>query len=307
MMASNMSIVAGKNARLSDVANFVDSNGVSMLRDPQTLTISFDGGGSASFTIYANDTIGHLGEKMAHAVWLASDGIASNTAQFVGNAFTGDIRTMEEIASFLADSASQIMDRFGIGGAGRSLYFDWTTGGFSMFARGGPTGPIGIYINEEWRNNLDDPNFSRILLHEMVHATVMANGNLQNHMLATGPSNREGLWLIEGLTEILSTGNAWARTHSAAELYDFILGGGSGVGIGNGLIDRTVADYNTMVDSGTNLGNLDYEVFYTAAYVVTRYFDEQSLANGGTGIRGLIELLNNKGLLNNNCINTCHG
>ncbi|MBQ6772593.1 MAG: hypothetical protein IJP48_00870 [Synergistaceae bacterium] len=59
---------ADESTRLSEISGFYNSDGVFMLANPQTLTITQGSGQSASITIYSGDTIGDIREKLNDAI-----------------------------------------------------------------------------------------------------------------------------------------------------------------------------------------------------------------------------------------------
>ena len=64
--------VAEPGTKLSGLTMFNGANGVNLLSQPQTLTVSFEKGGSASVTLYMEDTVSELAEKFSRALGEAS-------------------------------------------------------------------------------------------------------------------------------------------------------------------------------------------------------------------------------------------
>ena len=60
--------VARSDVKLRDLDKFWDAQGRFMLKDPQTLTITQGDGKQAKITLYANDTLGDLAQKLNEAI-----------------------------------------------------------------------------------------------------------------------------------------------------------------------------------------------------------------------------------------------
>ena len=85
--------VAGGDVKLRDLDKFWNSEGVFMLDDPKTLTLNQGNGNTASVTLYANDTLNDVAEKLNNAI---ATGLgqgkyvddATKFATYVGNGST---------------------------------------------------------------------------------------------------------------------------------------------------------------------------------------------------------------------------
>jgi hypothetical protein len=218
------SIVAGKNSQLGDIANFVDANGMSVFDSRQTLTVSFENGSSASFTVYRDDTLGTLGEKMAQAIQQASGtAIEGSPVQFVGYDFKVPGKH-DPVANALAShwlqgAASIIKEFYNLDGNGASLHMTYSHGVNydvrTMFCRQDTDGVIWIAMNPEVVNkNYDTYDLAIVIAHEMVHASMKAHPNLAS---AEHASDGSGTWLIEGLADYIANGNR--RTLDAAQMF----------------------------------------------------------------------------------------
>jgi flagellin-like hook-associated protein FlgL len=65
---SSIGEVGGSNTRLYDLEKFWDSQGVFMLNEPQTLTLTQGDGKQATVTLYKDDTLGSMAEKINNAI-----------------------------------------------------------------------------------------------------------------------------------------------------------------------------------------------------------------------------------------------
>ena len=297
------SIVAGKNSRLGDIANFMDANGVSVFDSPQTLTVSFEDGSSTSFAVYSSDTLGEFGEKMAQAIQQAAGmtkesgtAVPGSPVQFVGYDYKVPGRH-DHVANALAShwlqgSASLIKEFYNLDGNGASLHITYNYGMTvdfpNMFCTQDTDGVIWIGMNPKVINeNTDTYDLSIVIAHEMVHASMRAHPNLAS---AQRGGDGSGTWLIEGLADYIANGNR--RTLDAVEregpanFPDYIKG------CLFTLFNSDDDDYWENPSAYTPVGE---DTWYTAGYLAVRYFDEESRANGGTGIIGLLDELKETG------------
>jgi flagellin len=267
---------ANVGALLSNITNFIDNNGVNMLRDPQTLTISVEGGGAVSVEIYAGDTVGSMGEKLNAALAAASEGVA--VPQNVGAQYVSDGGALGGIAAdgaliqgmatnWLWGAVKRAYDAYGFEPpAGKTLTINIVDdlGAASAFG-GGEFGKDG-YINISRSALLDasgkpkdEDAFEITLAHEMTHVLFATyGGNLANEVF-----NNE--WLSEGLAEY-TAGAPWRVTTANTS-------------------DVIAAAKTLLASPSTAPITLpDINAGYAAAYLLVRYLDEQSIAGGGDGI-----------------------
>ena len=182
------SVVAGSASRLRDLANFVDANGKFILDSPQTLTISLEGGSRATVTVYSDDTLGSLGEKLSAAVMAASGDatleLGGSTAQFVGSAASvadnSDVIAHQLASNWLEGAAQRISDVYGITGTGKTLVVTYTDDpaapdGSVSYNPG--VDPDNVYMT--LKKSSFDPNapgfpggIAGLIGHEMVHAVM---------------------------------------------------------------------------------------------------------------------------------------
>lgn len=83
--AAEIGQVASSNSKLYDIDKFWDANGKFMLEDPQTLTLVMGDGQQRSVTIYADDTLVSLAEKLGGAIQDMQSAYVSTTAVTAGN------------------------------------------------------------------------------------------------------------------------------------------------------------------------------------------------------------------------------
>ena len=292
MLAYDDSIVAGKNNQLSEIKNFTDVNGVSMLDSSRTITISLDGGKSVSINVYQSDTLGSLGEKLAGAIRQASGINEGSPVQFVGEEFKipGDAVAAALATGWLEQSWERIFDLLGLGGNGMSLPLDYDTTGMSentaAMARYS-AGTITVSLNPSLRFfNPDNPNLNElghIILHEMVHAMMYANPNLD-----VAQRSAKGQWLIEGLTEYMAGGN----TRVVNAFRDTARGNGDDTTFVNYMTDRLLRLFDDGIENNPDPDPIvDLDKVYTAAYLAVRYFDRESIGPD-SGIARLLRELN---------------
>ncbi|GHV46681.1 hypothetical protein FACS1894204_08790 [Synergistales bacterium] len=269
--------VAGANTKLSNITNFVDKNGVYLLNDPQALTITLEGGGSSTVYLYANDTLESLGSKLASALTSASELNTGGEVQFVGTSDEAIVTGLKD-GKWLSAALRRVSDALGSSliPTGQTLTIEIvdTLGGF--FAATGGYGSQGGFVNIARDAFLpatlpDGANGSsmyndRILAHELVHVVTFMNPNIGSAIQASGVN-----WLVEGLPEYV---------HGANDR----VAGGVAAG-GTTAILTAIENYfngaspSTMTDAG-----------YSAAYLMTRYFDQWLKSNGaGGGINDVLE------------------
>ncbi len=112
--------VASAASKLQDIDKFWDANGKFMFDDPQTLTLVMGDGQQRSVTIYADDTLASLAEKLGGAIqdmqsaYVSTTAVAaSNLVQYVapGSAATSGSLTVEGtivISSAVVGKAGEI-------------------------------------------------------------------------------------------------------------------------------------------------------------------------------------------------------
>ena len=83
--AAEIGQVASSNSKLYDIDKFWDANGKFMLDDPQTLTLVMGDGQQRSVTIYADDTLASLAEKLGGAIQDMQSAYVSTAAVTAGN------------------------------------------------------------------------------------------------------------------------------------------------------------------------------------------------------------------------------
>ncbi|MDR2174940.1 MAG: hypothetical protein LBO82_03270 [Synergistaceae bacterium] len=265
---------ASAGTKLSALMGFTDANGVNLLDDPQTLTLSFEDGGSASITLYAHDTMLTLTEKLAGAMAEAS-GIpeaAASAAQFVA----GDAPDEDEILRGLATNwlwggLKRIADAYGLNIPNPSalrIEFADTLGGY-FAAMGGSDGTSGFITIALDSFGKDDIRDERIIAHELVHVVTFLNPNLS----AAQQNGADGQWMREGIAEYIHGAND--RLKAFADV---------------SAVQTALADLQSHAASGDAPFVSNEE--YTASYLAVRYFDEK---NGAGGISALLQAIQNSG------------
>jgi len=83
--AAEIGQVASSDSKLYDIDKFWDANGKFMLEDPQTLTLVMGDGQQRSVTIYADDTLVSLAEKLGGAIQDMQSAYVSTAAVTAGN------------------------------------------------------------------------------------------------------------------------------------------------------------------------------------------------------------------------------
>lgn len=83
--AAEIGQVASSVSKLYDIDKFWDANGKFMLDDPQTLTLVMGDGQQRSVTIYADDTLASLAEKLGGAIQDMQSAYVSTAAVTAGN------------------------------------------------------------------------------------------------------------------------------------------------------------------------------------------------------------------------------
>jgi flagellin len=276
-LADGQILAANEDTELSEIMNFYDANGVSLLAQPQVLTISLADGSSASIQLYAGDTLGSLGTKLSNALSQAS-GVAipeGAAAQYVTDGVASAIekdQILNELATnWLWGAAKRVYealgDSLGSGGGGVSVKIEmvedapggaWAWGGGWIDSSGAKEGFIRIDLLDAL--GADPDTMDRTIAHEFAHVLSFTTPWV-------GQALNDNIWLAEGLAEYIHGANDRVKNESAA---------------GN---DLTAAAY-AVLGGGTPI--IDVGGGYSAAYLLTRYFDEQSKANGGTGLKGLL-------------------
>jgi flagellin len=299
------SMAAGVNTQLSQISNFYDNNGVFMLDDPQSLTVSFENGSSATIQIYSADTIGTLGEKLSKAmseaagltlgdgagVQYVSDGAALDTEDAILNGLA---------SNWLWGAAKRLYEEYGLTYSGnkeleiRLLEIDGPGG---VNARGGvdTSGQPFIEIDipdflpatpPDGANNLasfDD----RIISHELTHVLMSADPNISS---VFNPVNTNTLWLVEGLPEYIHGANF--RVQAEASDYGDVDGLSAMI---DGLMNAGYGSYAGLITGQPGS--------YSASYMAVRYFDEKST---GGGVKKLLSELQSGATLDA-AINTASG
>lgn len=83
--ATEIGQVAASDSKLYDIDKFWDANGKFMFDDPQTLTLVMGDGQQRSVTIYADDTLASLAEKLGGAIQDMQSAYVSTAAVTAGN------------------------------------------------------------------------------------------------------------------------------------------------------------------------------------------------------------------------------
>ncbi|MDR3255217.1 MAG: hypothetical protein LBT31_06590 [Synergistaceae bacterium] len=275
--------LANAGTLLSDLTNMFDANGVFLLDDPQTLTISMEGGGSASVTVYGGDTVSMLGEKLGLAIKEALGESIPGGA--LGVQYVSDDMPLNEVEeaiikgiteySWLNDAANRISSLYGLSSVlGNELEIRFIRGApGGTAATGGVFGGHGFIMIETvdfapgtMPNGTNSFLHSddRILAHELVHVITFSDPNLANAM-----SQPSGEWLIEGLAEYIHGANDRVQ----ADVSDNAAG-----------LASVVSSISALFDGTPVSSSLDY----SAAYLAVRYFDQ---AYVGSAINLLITSL----------------
>jgi flagellin-like hook-associated protein FlgL len=274
---------ASKMSKLRYISNFVDDNGNFMLDAPQTLTVSFEGGGSASFTVYGNDSLNDLGLKMQEAIYAASGMIpvTGSPVQFVGRDM--DARSIEYTyklaSSWLENSASRIEQYYGLVGTGGKLSLtaynktpdDWpamraaasyVTGDGNITANLDEFNPYTDFY-EPWDNAIND-TFDMTISHELTHAVTFSHEGISKAMM-----EQSGWWLAEGLADYIPGTNSRASSvlanagSDAQYLLDI-------KAIIQNVFDHTNYDTLYSLSYGSN-----ERIVYPASYLAVRYLDQK--------------------------------
>jgi flagellin len=280
VLSNGETATANGNSRLSGLTAFTDTNGVSLLDSPQTLTVSFEEGGSASITLYADDTVLSLAEKLASAVAKASgvSAAAVSAAQFVnGDALdVPDIPDKENgiltglAMNWLWGGLSRIEQEYGLtmpSGLSLRVEFVDTMGG-DFWAMGGNDGTEG-FITLALDSFGNDAVFDEyITAHELVHVVTFSDLNLANAQL--NHTSNGGQWMREGIADYIPGANNRLAGMTLAEL------------------QAALSNLENHITAGTEVPFLTNEE-YVASYLAVRYFDETN-ENGGAG-QGIADLL----------------
>ncbi|MDR2175062.1 MAG: hypothetical protein LBO82_03885 [Synergistaceae bacterium] len=297
-LPSGETVTASAGTKLSNIKNFVDGNGLYILKDPQTITLSLEGGGSASVTIYADDTLGLLGEKLGRALAEASGNVPFGAAG-VQAVTDGTVLPNEDdpilkglATEWLYGAARRVYDAYGLKGSGtlEIVIVDKLAQGVLAYASGKtitisremflPAGPPdGTNPNTNQGGSMFD---DRTIAHEFAHVLTLTDPGIGAAL--TADSYKQGAWLIEGLAEYVHGANARVK------------------------VDLSSTDYSDpAAELKSRIGSLLGGTFaaadtfdYSAAYLATRYFDEVSRAAGGTGIKGMLQFLSEEKYLNVN-------
>lgn len=301
----NKSIVAGQNTLLRDIENFTDNNGVFMLESAQTISVSLEGGGEVSVTVYGDDTLGTLGEKLSAAIMDASaePPLRGSAVQFVGYEDVAPSKKdpiLNGLASYWLEGAGRrVKDFYGLDGNGQKLTIaiPETLPGNNIVAQvlgsfDGKNTTITMYVSRKNflpatpPNGLNQEGYyynDRIVAHEMVHAVLVANPTLGG---AVGNVDGSGVWLAEGLTEYIPGANDRVRWDTNDTNGSFDLGkAGTLKSKINELLTAPSYDYDAQYDSS---------VAYSAAYLAVRYFDQESIKHTNDkskGVKGLFDAL----------------
>jgi flagellin len=265
---------ANVGSMLSNLSNFIDGNGVNILTDPQELTVSFEGGGSSTIMVYANDTISSLGAKLNAAIREASGSDRLSTlysVQFVSDA-TINSTTKDPIIeglayNWLSDAFKRVQDAYGLSSIrGNTLSINFldappgvagyggtnSTGGFISIDRDAflpGTGADG-YNGSPW-NFYND----RLIAHELTHVVTASDAGISTALWWSGGA---GTWLVEGLAEYAHGANERVLADNTSNQAGII------------------AALNNLKGAGTYLTS---SADYSAAYLATKYFDYRTGGN----------------------------
>jgi flagellin-like hook-associated protein FlgL len=209
VFSNGETMTANAGNKLSSLAGFTDANGVSLLDDPQMLTVSFEEGGSASITLYANDTVLTLTEKLANAIAEAS-GVAeaeTSAAQFVNGDAPDENEILKGLATnWLYGGLLRIKEEYGLtmpAGSTLEIKFVDTLGGFVWATGGGSPGGNGIItiaLDSFGKNPVLE---ERVIAHELVHVVTFLNANLGQ----VQQPGYDGQWMSEGIAEYIHGAN----------------------------------------------------------------------------------------------------
>ncbi|MDR3331920.1 MAG: hypothetical protein LBT08_04765 [Synergistaceae bacterium] len=273
-------IINGLNfSGLSELSNFIDGNGVSILEFPQTLTVSLEGGGSASFVVYGSDTVDTLASKFSKALYESADlkPRLTQAAQFyrVDPDWPYDDLDLDPILSglsyggWLEAAAQRLYDMYGLQGNGGTLEINW--GNFNhenIHATGGGINGQDGWLNFE-RESFPYGSFSdRQVAHELTHVLAALDPGI-----GAALNSDFGRWMSEGIAEYIHGAN----DKVAINVLEY----------GAAAIQ---AEALRILDGGT-LPDCD-PISYSAEYLMVRYFDKTA---SGTGIKGLLGYLSTQG------------
>ncbi|MDR1020560.1 MAG: hypothetical protein LBL73_07365, partial [Synergistaceae bacterium] len=265
--------VANVGSVLSNMANFQNANGVSLLADPQSLTVSFEGGGSSTIMVYADDTVSSLGAKLNAAITEASGSDPSKTysAQFVSNsqvAFGANDPIIDGLMqNWLPGGLQRVYGAYGalagIKPPSGSLLINFLDAPPGVAAYGGvnANGDGFISIDMDMFLPGTGPNGDnylgvsndRLIAHELTHVITASDPRIATALWWSGGA---GTWLVEGLAEYVHGANARVQADDTANR------------------NAIIAALENLKGAGTYLTS---SADYSAAYLATRYFDQ----NGG--------------------------
>jgi flagellin-like hook-associated protein FlgL len=279
LLPSGEVVTANVDAKLSTLTAFTDANGVNLLSQPQTLTISFENGGSASITLYAQDTVGDLAAKFSQAIGNASgiSGIDNVGVQYVvGTDSLPDEKNeilMGMASGWLESSMKRIEEEYGITIAPGKLTIE-IVDTLGSFAGGqaevkGSEGVIRVSM-EKWLeaiqgSSVGDEIFGeQVTAHELVHIVTFMDPNLYAAQM-----DYDGRWLQEGIADYISGG-------ANVTVYRDTNGGDD--------LSTVNAEIQQLIDVINYSQKIDFDTTpeYSAAYLAVRYFD----ANNGSDKRG---------------------
>ena len=271
--SSGDTLTASASTQLFNIASFSDANGVSLLDDPQTLTITFEEGGSASVTLYADDTVLSLTEKFAAAIAKASGigEVEANAAQFVNGEAPEENAIVKGLATnWLWGGLDRIEDAYGLtmpSGQTVRIEFVNTLGG-DFVAEGGSDGTEGfvkIALDSFGKDAVFD---ERITAHELVHVVTFINPKLAAAQL--DHTSNGGQWMREGIAEYIHGANSRVQ------------------GMNESQVVAALTALKGHISASTEVPFLTNEE-YTASYLAVRYFDEKNGASSGVnGIKALL-------------------
>jgi flagellin len=310
---SGETMAGHSGARLSDLTNFYDSNGVNILETPQDLTVTIEGGGSVTIKVYSNDTIASLGEKL-NAALAGAAGIsipAGGVAQYVTDGLLPpdvDDPILNGLATnWLWGAGKRISEAYGLTGSGGTLtiYFEDLAPNLAAWGGGGtingePYGTIGI--DREMFLPATGPDGTsalggwddRTIVHELTHVMQMTVPGLKD-LFKSNEQHGDAMWLVEGMAEYIHGANLRVQQDYAEDP--------SHLAIGAGTLMENLLKPGTQTYDDIYMQNDFHQ--YSNAYLAVRYFDEMSLAKGGTGIKGMLaELAKNNGTTLSDAMNT---
>jgi flagellin-like hook-associated protein FlgL len=293
-------MTAHSGARLSDVANFYDANGVGILNTPQDLTVTIEGGGSASIKVYSNDTIALLGEKLNAALAEASGTSISDlgAAQYVTDGLLPpnvDDEILNGLATnWLWGAGKRLAEAYGLTANGETLYINFaklngaSAIGGSEYVNGELVGTLTFDRDQLIKDAASGHFLDRQIAHELTHALVIP-GVKKLYESSGDQKFGDYMWLVEGLPQYIQGANSNLKSINKSDLVN--TGSIMNRLLNAGGLNLNYRDVYTADPASTLPGGLPNWESYSAAYLSTRYFDEMSLKNGGTGIKGMLMAL----------------